>query len=91
MQFFRHWSIPGITGNDAANTPGMSQDSQVNCAKVIDQIRRLSEAEQAQVIHFVQQLVQSRAANPAELADPPAVQALKKQIKRALPPRRAHA
>jgi len=78
-------------GNDAANTFAMSQDTQVTSAKVIDQIRRLSDAEQAQVIHFVQQLVQTRAANPVELADPPAVQALKKQIRRGQAPRRAHA
>jgi hypothetical protein len=69
----------------------MSQDSQVTAAKVIDQIRRLSEAEQAQVIHFVQQLAQTRTSTTVEIADPPAVQALKKQIKRGQALRRAHA
>jgi hypothetical protein len=69
----------------------MSQDSQVTVTKVIDQIRRLSEAEQVQVIHFVQQLAQARASASIEIADPPAVQALKKQIKRGQAPRRAHA
>ena len=69
----------------------MSQDSHVTTAKVIDQIRRLSEAEQDQVFHFVQQLIQARTAANTELIDPPAVQALKKQIKRGLGPRRAHA
>jgi hypothetical protein len=69
----------------------MSQDSQATAAKVIEQIRRLSDAEQVQVIHFVQQLAQARTAANTELIDPPAVQALKKQIKRGLGPRRAHA
>jgi hypothetical protein len=78
-------------GNNAANTSAMSQDSQVTAAKVIDQIRRLSEAEQVQVIHFVQQLAQARTSTTVEIADPPAVQALKKQIKRGQAPRRAHA
>jgi hypothetical protein len=69
----------------------MSQDSHVSTAKVIEQIRRLSEAEQDQVFHFVQQLIQTRTATNTEVIDPPAVQALKKQIKRGLGPRRAHA
>ena len=69
----------------------MSQDSHVTAAKVIEQIRRLSEAEQIQVIHFVQQLAQTRTSATLEIADPPAVHALKKQIKRGQAPRRAHA
>jgi len=69
----------------------MSQDSHATTAKVIEQIRRLSEAEQDQVFHFVQQLIQARAAANTEIIDPPAVQALKKQIKRGLGTRRAHA
>lgn len=69
----------------------MSQDSKVTAATVIDQFRRLSEADQEQVIHFIQQVAQTRATQPVELADPPAVQALKKQIKRGLTSRGAHA
>lgn len=62
----------------------MSQDSQVTAAKVIDQIRSLSDTEQVQVIQFIQQLVQARASATIEIADPPAVEALKKQIQRGL-------
>jgi hypothetical protein len=78
-------------GSNAASSPAMSQDSQTTAAKVIEQIKRLSDAERAQVIHFVQQLAQAPTAANSELIDPPAVAALKKQIKRGLGPRRAHA
>jgi hypothetical protein len=69
----------------------MSQDSHATTAKIIEQIRRLSEPDQDQVFHFVQQLIHARTSSNTEVIDPPAVQALKKQIKRGLGPRRAHA
>lgn len=67
----------------------MSSENQVS--RIIDQIRQMTDAEQDQVIHFVQQLVQTRTATTIELADPPAVEALKKQIKQAAAARVAHA
>jgi hypothetical protein len=60
----------------------MSSEHQVT--RIIDEIRRMTDAEQIQVINFIQQLVQARAATTIELADPPAVEALKKEIQRTL-------